>query len=100
MSEELTQLKKQVESLTKKISALESVTTIPHEVDRAFRQRFKDIAGLSLSEKSTDSEDVTVVDSVNFGTSSTTTTAVLNDPDAWLQLTLNGIPYYIPTYTS
>lgn len=101
MSEErIAQIERGLEEVRERFNSLTANTRIPYEVDRAFRERFSDIIGLTVSSKSINSEDVTVVTSVNFGAQTTGTGVVLDDPDAWLQVTLAGIPYYIPAYTS
>jgi len=72
--------------------SLESFTTIPFNVDKAWRERFKDIVGLKVSTKDLDSED----QAVNEGGAGTYD--VLGDPDGFLEFTVQGTTYYIPYY--
>lgn len=96
MQEEVNLLKQQVATLTERLDKLNSSTTIPFETDRAFRDRLKDITGFSVSVKGADTEDVTVVDT-DGGVINTY--VVMNDPDGFLQVTINGIVYYLPYFS-
>lgn len=92
MNEEIKQLQEQVVKLTQRLDSLQSSTTIPFDVDRAFRDRFRDITGLSVSSKNLDSED----QAVNEGGASTY--SVMGDPDGFLQITISNVAYYIPYF--
>ena len=85
-------LARRVEQLELEIKNLKSSTTIPFEVDRAFRDRFRDILILKPSSKNLDSEDQ-AVDESGSGTYS-----VLGDPDGFLVTVVAGTNYYIPYY--
>lgn len=100
--ERLAQIEQSVEEIREMFKSLTSNAKIPYEVDRAFRERFADITGLTVSGKTLNSEDVSVLNSASWNGSDvdTTSTSVLDDPDAWLQVSLSGVPYYIPAYTS
>ena len=76
------------------MQALKNSTTIPFEVDRAFRDRFRDILLLEVSSKGVDTEDVTIdAGSINVYTA-------MDDPDGFIQTTLSGTTYYIPYFSS
>ena len=76
------------------MQALKSSTTIPHDVDGAFRTRLSNSLGeLSVSAKGVDTEDVAVNEA---GAGSY---AVMNDPDGFLQVTISGTIYYIPYFS-
>lgn len=105
MQEEISQLKEKIASLESQLTQMEGIntfiqslkasTTIPFEVDRAFRDRFRDILTLSVSSsKTADSEDVTV----NEGGSSSY--AVMNDPVGFLEFTIAGTVYYVPYFNA
>jgi len=99
---ELELLKQEIEELKRWKSQLEASHSIPLNIDQAFRERFK---GLSTSiktqsTKAADSEDVTVVNSVNFGAQTVGTTVVLNDPTQFLKVDIDGVTYYLAAWTS
>jgi uncharacterized protein YigA (DUF484 family) len=96
------QLQEQINKLQEEINKLKSTTSIPFEVDNAFRDRFgiADFAKIVVSSKSATSENVTAVTSVDFLGESTLTNTVLDNPDIYLQVMLNGTMYYFPAYTS
>lgn len=75
------------------MQALKSSSTIPYEVDGAFRNRFATSLGLVVSSKGADTEDVTV----NESGSSTYT--VMDDPDGFLEVNINGTVYYLPYFS-
>jgi hypothetical protein len=87
------QLQKEIEMLKQEIQNLKSSTTIPYDVDQAFRVRLSDLLALSVSSKGVNTEDVTVNEA---GVASY---AVMNDPDGFLQVTLNGTVYYLPYFS-
>lgn len=95
----MNELERRITALEARLDRFNSYTTIPLEVDNAFRRRFEDSIGLTLSDKAADSEDVVVVASVDFAGQTTTTANVLADPEEWLKISLGGIPYYIPSFT-
>lgn len=75
------------------MKALMNSTTIPQEVDSAFKDRFTSILGVTVSSKGVNEEDI----SVNEGGASTHT--VLGDPDRYLRVTAdNGNDYDIPVF--
>lgn len=75
------------------MESLKASTTIPKDVDGAFRKRFENTQGVSVSSKDADSEDKSVDES---GSSSYN---VLTEPDIFLQVTISGTVYYIPAFT-
>lgn len=75
------------------VQSMRAAGTLPYEVEQALRTRFDGGLGLTVSTKGVDTEDVTV----NEGGSSSY--AVMNDPDGFLQVTINGTLYYIPIFT-
>lgn len=93
---ELTDL---VKKLQERLDALNSNATIPLDVGEAFKLRILSDAGTAAtSTKNATSEDTTVVTSVNFGASSTTTDTVLGNPDGYLEISITNNLYYIPYY--
>lgn len=74
------------------IQSLKSSTSIPFEVDGAFRDRFGDLAGLALSAKVATTEN----QAVDEGGSATYN--VLKEPDGFLEVAINGTTYYLPYY--
>lgn len=91
--EEINQLKRQVEELTQRLNALSSTATIPWEVDAAFRDRLGGSL-ITTSTKGVNSEDVTINEAGSG------TFVVMNDPDAFLQVIVEGTIYHIPVFTS
>lgn len=100
MEQELLQ---RIETLEAKLKKLESTTTIPLEVDRAFRARLglEDLASLdyvnglaipAVSAKGADTEDVSV-NEAGAGTY-----AVMGDPDGFLEVPIAGTTYYVPYF--
>jgi len=93
--------KRQLEELIQFKKNLESSRSIPLNIDQSFRARFiNSLGALTVSAKGTDTEDVTVISSVNFGAQTVGTTVVMDDADAFLQITINGTVYYVPVFTS
>jgi len=92
------QLQQQINDLKAELNKLKSSTTIPYDVDRAFRDRFRDILVLKESVKTASSEDATVVSSVDFGLQTVGTDAVLNSPTGFIETVIAGTNYYIPYY--
>src|SRR3990167_8804435 len=95
--EELQQLKRELEELKSWKKSLEAGHSIPLDIDQALRSR---LGTLTTSTKGVDTEDVTVVSSVNFGAQTVGTTVVQNDPDIFLKVEVGGVTYHIPAYTS
>lgn len=92
---ELAQLKLQVASLQNRLDALNSTSSIPWEIDQAFRDRFiSSVPTITVSSKGVDTEDITINES------GSATKVVMNDPAAFLQTSVNGVVYYIPVFTS
>lgn len=87
------QEKQEFEDMKRFVQALKSSNSIPLEVDRAFRARLSALFGLSVSTKGVDTEDVTVDES------GAATYAVMNDPDGFLEVSINGTIYYLPYFT-
>lgn len=75
------------------VQSLKNSTTIPLEVDAAFRTRLTELSGLSVSGKSATSEDV----SINEAGAALHT--VLDDPDGFLEIQIAGSTYYLPYYS-
>jgi hypothetical protein len=86
------ELLNRVSKLERELNALKSSSTIPFEVDRAFRDRFRDILVLNVSSKNASSEDQAVDEG------GISTYAVLGDPDGFLEVIIAGTPYYLPYY--
>lgn len=91
------ELLNRIEKLESDIKKLTSSSTIPLEVDRAFRSRLNldtfSTTDITVSSKNADSEDVSV-DEGGAGTYS-----VMNDPDGFLELEIEGDTYYLPYFT-
>jgi hypothetical protein len=87
-------LLKRIEALEAEIIALKNTTTIPREVDQAFRDRFGlvNYAILAGSLKSASSENQSV-DEAGIATYS-----VLKPPDGFRQFVVGGTPLYFPYY--
>lgn len=93
----------QQKQLSKVVAFMENMKRydkIPLDVDRAITRRVaRKVQSLKVSAKGANTEDVTAVTSVNFGGGTTTSTPVLNDPDGFLEVQVNGTVYYIPYYS-
>lgn len=81
--------------IEEELELLKSFTTIPFDVESAFRARLNinDLARIIVSTKSATSENQSVNES---GVSSY---SVLKAPDAFLQVQVSGSTYYIPIFT-
>ena len=90
---ELETLKREIEELKIWKKSLENSSSIPLSIDQALTGRGYVKTNLKLSTKGVDTEDV----SVNEG--GVATYAVMNDPDGFLEIYLNGTTYYIPYFT-
>lgn len=88
-------LQTQIDEINRQLAQLRDTTTIPLEVDGAFRDRFKlsSFAVLKTqSDKSAGAENVT--------TSAGGGNTVLGAPDGFLvYVSDTGTPYYFPYYT-
>lgn len=96
------QLLRRLEKVERELADFKRFDRLPFGADRAMTRRITknlDQQPIRLSAKTTNSEDVTVVTGVNFGAQSTTTTAVLNDPNGFLEIELGGVMYYLPFFT-
>lgn len=82
---------RRIEELERFVKALQSSTTIPFEVDGAFRKRFNDLV-VTTSTKVATSEDQAVNES------GASTYSVLKSPDLFGAVRLNGAVKYIPLY--
>lgn len=90
------ELKTKIEELERKIKLLEASATIPKNVEDAFRERLRleIISSITSSSKGASTESQAVNES---GASSYT---VLKNPDAYLQVNVNGTIYYLAAWTS
>lgn len=88
-------LQKRIDDLEKKYKAIEASATIPKPVEDAFRERLRleIISSITSSGKSASSESQTVNEGgvASYG--------VLKNPDAYLQVNINGTVYYLPVFT-
>lgn len=93
---------KRIEELEREIQSLKSFTTIPFDVDKAFRARLgiDNLSSVRESVKVVASENVAAITNIDFGTQSTETNTVLDNPDIFLEVTVNGTVYYLPAFTS
>lgn len=85
-------LEQRVKALEDKFKSLQSSTTIPYDIDGAFRKRFASSIGLVASSKGANSEDVTINEA---GSASKD---VLGDPVGFLEVMVGGSIRYIPYY--
>lgn len=90
------ELQTKVEELERKIKLLEASSTIPKPVEDAFRERLRleIISSITNSPKSSSSEGQ-LVNEAGIATYS-----VLKNPDAYLQVIINGTVYYLSAWTS
>ncbi len=95
MEQDILQLKLQVEDLQREVSSLKNTTTIPYEVDTAFRDRFEiaSYAKLTASSKTAASETQAVSES---GVASYN---VAKPPDGFREFVVGGSTLYVPYYT-
>lgn len=89
-------LQKRIDDLEKKFKAIEASATIPKPVEDAFRERLRleIISSITNSSKPSSSEGQ-LVDEAGIATYS-----VLKNPDAYLQVIINGTVYYLSAWTS
>ena len=90
---EIELLKQKIKKLEDFNQSLMASSSIPLQLDQAFRARFVSLGDITTSAKSASSENQAVSES---GSSSY---SVLKPPDAFVQVTLNATVYYIPVYT-
>lgn len=98
----LEQALQRIEQLEAFCKSLQSASTIPFQVDAAFRARF--LANQQIikkSSKSASSENISAVTSINFVASTYGTNSVLDNPDEFIEVKLtDGTTAYIPAFTS
>ena len=89
------ELKNRIQILEEEIKMLKASTTIPYEVDTAFRERFKigDLAKLSASTKTVASE----TQAVNEAGAASYNVPKIND--GFVETTVGGTIIYLPYYT-
>lgn len=92
MEEQVKLLEQRVMRLEKEDKKLRSSTTIPFDIDQAFRARLKSITGLSVSSKGVNTEDQAVNEA------GVAAYDVLGDPDGFLEINIGGTIYYLPYY--
>lgn len=87
-------MEERVKKLEDIIKLLMSSTTIPQNIDGAFRKRFNldDVSRVKKSSKGATTENKTVNEA------GTDTYSVLKSPDGFLEVNINGVTYYIPYY--
>lgn len=90
MNPDIKRLEERIKQLETKLEALGNSSTIPFNVDRAFRTRLAS-SNLATSSKSASSEDE-AIDEAGIATHN-----VLKRPDGYLQADISGIKY-IPFY--
>ena len=88
------QLLARIDALEQEIKNLKADSTIPYDVDQAFRKRLaiSTFTPFVVSAKGASTEDV----SVNEGGASSY--AVMNDPDGFLEVTIANTVYYVPYF--
>jgi hypothetical protein len=79
-------------SLENYINSLKSASSIPLDVDSAFRERFT-VASFTTGQKGADTEDVSIDEA------GATVHTVLNDPTGFLTVTIEGVAYNVPYYS-
>ena len=92
----LEQLLQRIDELQQEIDLLKADSTIPYEVEQAFRKRLaiSSYTPVVVSAKGANSEDV----SVNEG--GVASYSVMNDPVGFLQVTIASNVYYIPFFNA
>lgn len=102
MQQEITQLKETITSLQNQLNdvnifvqQLKASSSIPLNVDQAFRKRFglDLLTNLTLSTKVATSENKTVDEA------GSATYGVMNKPDGFVQVTVNNVLVFIPYFT-
>jgi len=79
------------EELKAEVKALRTTSTIPFEVENAFRDRLRIANAPTVSAKGNQTESIPVNTAAG--------TLVQLFPDVFLEVTVNGVTYYIPAYT-
>lgn len=89
-------LQRELEQLKERVSRLDNTTTIPLEVDQAFRDRLGigNFAAFEPSIKSASSENQVVNEA------GSQIYSVLKPPDGFRQITVGGTTFYIAVWTS
>lgn len=94
MDERYKELEQRISVLEDTIRSLSIASSIPYEIDSAFRTRLLSSLILKQSTKSINSEDVSIDEA------GTATHIVLDDPDYFLEVSLeDGTIVAIPAYT-
>lgn len=92
--EKQAELERKVDEIYAFMQSLRADATIPFEVQQAFRVRFADVIGITLSGTSADAHDQTVSEG------GSATYSVMGDPDAFVRITTtSGTQYDIPAFT-
>lgn len=91
-------LQRQLDEINRKLGLLYNSVDIPHDVEQAFRTRFRlervdEMANITTSAKGATSEN----QAVNEG--GVATYSVLKAPDAFIEITIDGALKYVPIYT-
>lgn len=95
MEERVKQLESEVQELKDFIKLLQADTTIPFDVEGAFRKRLEDLAlAVTTSSKSAGSENQAVNEA------GMATYSVLGTPTGWLEIVLDNTTYYIPYFSA
>lgn len=91
----MTELLDKINDIQRQLDELKASSTIPLDVDAAFRSRFgiDSLSSLISSTKSATSEN----QAVNEGGSASY--SVLKAPDGFLQVQISGVTYFIPIFT-
>lgn len=98
MSPELQNLQDQITSLQAQFDTLKSTTTIPKEIDSAFRKRLSLKQVLGVSSKLPSTETVQAVTAINFIAQTFSTTAVPKLMDSFVSITDGVSTYTVPNY--
>lgn len=76
------------------VQQLRANASIPFDVQQAFKERFSDLLGFTVSGTGANAHDVTIDEA------GASTHVVLNDPDVFIRITTtSGVPYDIPAFT-
>lgn len=87
------ELNKRIEELEKFVENMQASFSLPLDVDRALVGR-SFVKGLKKSTKAADSEDITINES---GSGVKT---VLDNPNGYLEVSIDGVMYYIPYFAT
>ena len=93
--QQFSQVMEELNAIRAAVESLNAESTIPYEIEKAFRKRLGliNMTNIIASSKSSLSE----AQPVNEGGSGSY--SVLKNPDAYVQFTLNNQIYYIPVFT-